>query len=1153
MSDRRIPDAVIARQTEAADPNVSAWVSANAGSGKTYVLAQRVIRLLLDGTDPAKILCLTYTKAAAANMANRVFERLAGWTTLDDAALEKEIRKTGLKRVDAKRLARARKLFAEALETPGGLKVQTIHAFCTRLLQQFPFEADVAARFEVLEETQQKQMIETIRLDVLLAAAAKPDSPEGRALATIITLTSDFAFQLALAEAIQNRDHITDWLARAGGIDGAMAELSRALGIEPADTIESVERELFDEAHILAAEWPALIAILSKGSKNDQDQSQRLTAMRTTTGEARFAALFSVFCTGDGSPRASLFTRSVRGKSPELCARFVAEQKRVCALLDRRRAVIARTRTGALLTLADAVIRRYRTEKEARGLLDYDDLIAKSRDLLARVSAAWVHYKLDLGIDHLLIDEAQDTSPEQWDIVERLVAEFAVGAGARGLLSRSIFAVGDDKQSIFSFQGADPREFHEKQVSFKRTFKAANVEWRDVRLAYSFRSNDSVLTAVQHVFEAQAVFRSVTTDEAGISAHLALPDAAPGFVEIWPLVEPDKKDPVEPWDHPFDKTSETSPRVKLARQIAKAVKLWIERKDNVGTGAERHAVRPGDILVLVRQRGPLFEAIIRALKNEGIDVAGADRLVLTEHIAVMDLLTLADAILLPEDDLALATVLKSPLLGLTEEELFALAWERKGSLRAALNERRPEIATRLDAIARDARELSPFAFYANLLGATQARRRFLARLGPEANDVLDEFLNLALAYESRETPSLQGFAAWLRTASAEIKRDMEIARDEVRVMTVHGAKGLEAPIVILADTTTEPQGPIQHQPRLLSLPAQDAPPETPDRIVWVPAKREDIPPTAAARASAVGDAVDEYRRLLYVAMTRAADRLVICGSVGERRRPAGCWYDLIVDALKPHCTEEAADVGDGMVLRYRKTPSKPETLSLFDVMPPQPATHERPAWLTHAAPADTAPLPPLSPSQLHDETAPIARASATARRRAMARGVVMHRLLQSLPAVASEQRAEAARRYLTSKSRDLTAEECEGLAEKALALIEHPRFAALFSPQSWAEVPIVGRVLHGGRLRDVTGVVDRLVVTGDAILIADHKTNREPPRTLDKVPQAYLAQLGIYRAVLTKLYPGRPLRAALIWTEVPDLMEVSDAAMDAALNGVTTS
>jgi ATP-dependent helicase/nuclease subunit A len=1152
-SARTIPDEVTARQHEAADPKVSAWVSANAGSGKTYVLAQRVIRLLLDGTDPAKILCLTYTKAAAANMANRVFERLASWTTLSDRALTQEIHRTGVRRIDPRRLAQARKLFAKALDTPGGLKVQTIHAFCTRLLQQFPFEADVAARFEVLEETQQSQLLERIRLDVLLRAAAQPDSPEGRALATIIPLTNDFAFQLALAEAIRERDKVTAWLEQTGGIAGAMAELSRSLGLAADETIESVERELFEASLIEAPDWPALIDALAQGSKTDGEQSQRLQTMRVSTGAERFAALLAVFCTADGAPKSSIVTKRVRDRHPALCARFAEEQRRICALLERRRAVIARTRTAALLTLAGAVIQRYCTEKETQGILDYDDLIAKTRDLLTRVSSAWVHYKLDLGIDHLLIDEAQDTSAEQWEIIERLVAEFVAGAGARGILSRSLFAVGDDKQSIYSFQGADPRKFDEKQRSFQKSFEAAAITWRNVRLAYSFRSNDSVLAAVQHVFNDQTVFRSVTTDEHGISAHLALPDVAPGFVEIWPLVEPDKRDPVQPWDAPFDRTSETSPRVKLARQIAKAVRLWIERKDRVGTGADRHDVRPGDILVLVRQRGPLFEAIIRALKNENVDVAGADRLVLTEHIAVMDLLALADALLLPEDDLALATVLKSPLFGLNEEELFELAWNRKGSLRSALSDQRPDMAARLADIARDARQLSPFAFYASLLGAGQARKRFLARLGPEANDVIDEFLNIALAYEARETPSLQGFAAWLRTASAEIKRDMEIARDEVRVMTVHGAKGLEAPIVILADTTTEPQGPLQHQPRLLGLSPSHAAPDMPDQLVWAPTRREDTAPIAASRTAVVNDSIDEYRRLLYVAMTRAADRLVICGSVGQNRRPQGCWYDLIVDAVKPHCSEEPADLGDGTVLRYRKSPERPEALSLFEPKPLQPPMRERPDWLGRHAPTAGGPLAPLSPSQIYDETSPAPRAGGGSRRKALARGVAMHRLLQSLPTVPTEHRAEAARRYLAGRSQDFTAEEGNDLARKALALIARPDFAALFSQQSRAEVPIVGQLDQGGQLRAVTGVVDRLVVTEDAILIADFKTNRDPPKTPAEVPDGYVAQLALYRSVLTKLYPGRTVRAALIWTEAPDLMEISAAAMDQAMAALTSS
>jgi ATP-dependent helicase/nuclease subunit A len=1150
VNERVIPDAVQDAQHAASDPVASVWVSANAGSGKTYVLAQRVIRLLLDGTDPSKILCLTYTKAAAATMANRVFNRLAGWATLDDEALDAEIRSVGVRRIDERRRGRARKLFAETLETPGGLKVQTIHAFCTRLLQQFPFEANVAARFQVLEETQQKQMLEDIRMSVLLAAAADPRSATGQALSTIITLASDFAFQQALPETIREQRRITDWLDHTRGIDGAMADLSQALGIGAEETVESVDRELFERPLIPVADWPALISILRQGSTTDVDQADRLERARDASGLDRLAALTSVFCTADGTAKANIATKRIRDRHPDLCQQLADEQNRVIALLDRRRAVLNRTRTGALLTIASEVIRRYRAQKEARGRLDYDDLIEKTRELLGSGQSAWVHYKLDLGIDHLLVDEAQDTSPEQWDIIDRLVTEFTSGAGARGAMRRTIFAVGDDKQSIYSFQGADPVQFHSRQRSFERDFKGAGLEWRNVRLDYSFRSNESVLGAVQNVFRTEAIYRSVTADADGISPHLALRNAAPGFVELWPIVKPEEREQVEPWDSPFDKSSETSPRVKLARQIAKTVRRWINRKERVGAGKDRHDVRPGDILVLVRQRGPLFEAIIRALKNENIDVAGADRLVLTDHVAIMDLLALADAVLLPDDDLALAAVLKSPLFGLTEDDLFTLAWDRPGTLRAALTDRRPELAARLDAMARDAQRLSPFAFYAAVLGAEQGRRRFIARLGLEANDVLNEFLNLALAYEARETPSLHGFVAWLRTASAEIKRDMELARNEVRVMTVHGAKGLEAPIVILADTTTPPEGPVLHQPRLLTLPAEkDAAPGTPDRIIWTTTKKDDTAPVALARAAAKRDAEDEYRRLLYVAMTRAADRLVICGSDGKIKRPDGCWYNLITAELKEHSVEESADIGGGTVLRFGKSAAPAETLSLFDAPSAEAPIPEPPDWLRRTAPREDATFAPLSPSQLHDETVPIVRSGGAARRQAMARGVVMHRLLQSLPALAPAQRGEAARRYLAGKSRDFSAQESEELARKALALVERADFAALFSPQSRAEVPIVGRVMN----RAVAGVVDRLVVTANEVLIADHKTNREPPRTPEKVPKGYVAQLALYRAVLMKLYPGKTVRAALVWTEVPDLMEISAAAMDAALAGVTSS
>ncbi len=524
-------------------------------------------------------------------------------------------------------------------------------------------------------------------------------------------------------------------------------------------------------------------------------------------------------------------------------------------------------------------------------------------------------------------------------------------------------------------------------------------------------------------------------------------------------------------------------------------------------------------------------------------MAGADRLVLTEHIAIMDLLALADVVLHPRDDLALATILKSPLFELTDDDLMALATPRSGSLRSALRDQRPDVADKLDAIAEAAQRCTPFSFYAELLGAGGGRRAFLSRLGHEANDAIDEFLNLALDYESRETPSLQGFAAWLRTASAAVKRDMEMARDEVRVMTVHGAKGLEAPVVILADTTTLPAGPPHLQPRLLELPAQAAAPDSPDRIVWVPTKKEDVGPTVSARDKLIAEAEDEHRRLLYVALTRAADRLIVCGAVGERAMPPGCWYELVHQGLEAggELTEETADFDPKITVKRYKSlqqPEKTEPAASSPVVADVP-----PSWLRHAAPLDEAPKP-ITPSMFYDEHAPqVFSATGEGREKALARGNLVHRLMQSLPDLLPEWRESAARRYLARNAKGFSDAEQETLAAQVVAVLDDKRFAELFAPGSRAEVPIVGRF----RGRPISGQIDRLVVTPKAVLIGDYKTNNPAPRRLEDVPRGYVAQLALYREVLLKLYPGRTIRAALVWTEVPEIMEIPASFMEEVL------
>jgi ATP-dependent helicase/nuclease subunit A len=1147
IAPRNIPETVTRAQVAVSNPDAAAWVAANAGSGKTHVLAQRVIRLLLSGVEPARILCITFTKAAAANMANRVFGRLAEWTALDDAALDAALRAIGESKIDATRRARARQLFALTLETPGGLKVQTIHAFCTHLLHSFPFEADVAARFEVLDEAAEAQLLDRQVLSVLLDAAAQPGSPRGRALTTAIATAADETFRDLLSEAIKQRDKIKGWIDGAGGVDGAIAELSAVFGVDADDTEDKLDALLLSESPIRPSEWPAVAAAFAEGSKTDQEQGERFRALSRLSGAERAEIYLKIFCTDERSARVTLITKPLQKKHAVLAARLLNEQKRVCALLDRKRAVAARERTAALITIAAEIIDRYRAEKSRRGLLDYDDLIDKALAMLNSVKAAWVHYKLDRGIDHVLIDEAQDTSPKQWAIIEKLTEEFFAGAGARDFVKRTIFAVGDEKQSIFSFQGAAPKKFADMRRHFEAAHARAEQTFIYRTFDHSFRSGVNVLSAVDRVFSAREIFVSVTADAAGVPAHVALPEAAPGLVEIWDTFKPEERPKIEAWDAPFDRITASSPQERLARKIASTVRAW-----------RGQGMRPGDVLILVRRRGPQFEAIIRALKDANIPVAGADRLVLTDHIAVMDLMALADALLLPDDDLALATVLKSPLFGFDDEMLFRIAWNRKGTLRAALREQAGDdprfaaAAETLNRLADAAVRETPFAFYARLLNAEGGRARMLARLGHEAADALDEFLELALKYEQSETPSLQGFVAWLHAAKSEIKRDMEITRDEVRVMTVHGAKGLEARAVILADTTTPPWG--WHPPRLLAIPPERAAPGAPERLIWALGKKDDVSPMAAAREAALCAMEDEYRRLLYVAMTRAAERLIVCGTDSKKKRPDRCWYDLVHDALEQDLVQEPADDGDGTVWRYRKAATGAPAADA--------ASDERqefiiPAWLRRDAPTERPRLKVIAPSRAFEDASPLPAAAARrggAKRadrggdaNALIRGTLFHRLMQSLPDIAPEHRAEAARRFLSRPKliEKLNAAERDAIVEQVLALIEDKAFSVLFAPGSRAEVPIVGR--DGEHI--VVGQVDRLAVTSEAVLIADYKTNRWAPLTLDDAlarhPE-YVVQLARYRMVLKRLYPDRTVRAALVWTEVPLLMEIPGKYLDAA-------
>jgi ATP-dependent helicase/nuclease subunit A len=1153
---RTIPPPVRDAQARASDPAASAFVSANAGSGKTHVLVQRVIRLLLAGVPPEKILCLTFTKAAAANMAERVFTTLGHWVTLDDDELDAAIRDTGITLPTVPLRKSARELFASALETPGGLKVQTIHALCTRLLQQFPFEANVPARFAVLDDRDQTEMMERASLAVMLDASRAPESAIGRALQAAMANAADVTFKDVVREACLSRDHFMAWTDAAGSADAAVAQVSAILGVSANDCIEDVEREIVDGPNLPRSHWEEIARALETGAKTERDNADRLRAALPAAGAVQADEYLGIFLTdSDRTPRKSLLTKNFIRDNPAIGSRFDAEASRLGPLIEKRRAVTTRDRTEALLHIAIAVAAHYRREKRERGLLDYDDLIDKTLALLASGASGWVHYKLDRGVDHVLIDEAQDTSPRQWDIITHIISEFTAGAGARDGMARTVFAVGDEKQSIFSFQGAAPREFAARRWELKKKFEDAELKFESIPFTYSFRSGQAILKSVDHVFRDEAIYRSIHAEKA-YPLHEALPDAGPSQIDLWELSVADEKQDIEGWRAPFDGVPLTSAEVKLSKRIQSEIRRLVAGRTMTGRLGNRRRLSYGDVLVLVRRRGNLFDAVIQALKHAGIPVAGADRLKLTEHIAIIDLMNLADALLLPQDDLALAVALKSPLFDLTEDELFTLAWNRRGSLRDALTShaagsgRFRGALARLAECERRCRTEPPFAFYAWLLGGDNGRARILRRLGHEANDALDEFLELALSYEKKAPASLQGFMAWLRAADTEVKRDMEISRDEVRVMTVHGAKGLEAPVIIMADTTTSPSD--TQRLRLIQLPQGNGG----KVVVWAGRKSDDPPGVASARNAMLEETEHEYRRLLYVAMTRAADRLIIAGCMPGNRNNVrdNSWYDLVKRGLaNSDLAFHEIQAGDGVVKSYRRAEdAMPETDIALDAAAsahsPLPEWLHIPAMPARIIDSQLRPSDPAADGGSH----PVRSGESIAlRARALQRGALVHRLLQSLPDIPASSRRDAALAYLARNADGWTADEQRMLAESVLALIADARFAAVFAPGSRAEVSIVGRLERPHRRPAlVSGQIDRLVVTDHEVLIVDFKTNHAPPAQAAETPKGYVRQLALYRAILSKLYPQRPVRAALLWTETAEFVEISAPALDAELAAV---
>ncbi|MEM6676425.1 MAG: double-strand break repair helicase AddA [Pseudomonadota bacterium] len=1182
-------------QRAAADPTASVWVGANAGSGKTRVLIERVARLLLSGTAPERILCLTYTKAAAAEMQERLFHTLGDWAMADDAALDAALAaledlsdgaagptehlKADVTARPSQRLAEARRLFASALETPGGLRIQTIHAFCEKLLRRFPLEAGAAPRFRVADDRTAK----ALGLEAAAAQGRAAEAGQSDALDRVAARVSGDTAAALRERVLALRDRFPAGAAgpevgreAGGGTEAALAahyagpirsgpETAAAAGLarlEPG-ALEAVAQAMLTHAHGSWKKGPALSAAL---------------AATAPLKRAR-ALLASMLGEGGKAYRPSwLFGKKAEAAYPGIGDRYAALSEGLAVLDEDLKAVEMAGRAADLAAFAQDSLRRYRALKDGGGWLDFQDLVDRCRDLLGDPGLApFVLWKLDGGIEHILVDEAQDTSPVQWAVITAIAAEFFAGDGARPTSPsgrpRTFFAVGDEKQSIYSFQGADPEAFHATRLALVQALEGIGRSLEAPALETSFRSAPGILALVDAVFAgpaAQGLVRDATPPR-----HTAA-KGGDALIEIWDPIEPAEKPEEQPWWDPVDTPNPARAEIRLAhvlaREIARIIREDMLPADAIG---ETRPTRPGDIIVLMRKRGLLARTMVPALKAEGVPVAGADRMVLTDEIAVQDLLAALRVAASPDDDLSLAALLRSPLARVDERALYDLAAGRSRAeqLSARLDaarERHAEDAAFVDDLLNQADFLRPYEMLERILIRHGGRRRLLARLGPEAEDAIDALLDAALAYEMEESPSLTGFLAWIEADAAEVSRRPGEAEDLVRVMTVHGAKGLEAPVVILPDTLGV-SGRSGRGPQLLTLPAAD---NRPGLVLWPgPAAQDDALAAEARQAAALRETAEE-RRLLYVALTRAERRLLICGAgrpVVEdgKERPehqeaarAAVWYRM-VNAGVERLGGARAVAPPGGVDGARRLGPDPDRRTLARPESPEgPSRAALPRWVSPAAPEKRVtrltpsalapgeredatgaldPPEPLSPPQPGVD-GPVSEGHGH-RASPLRHGLAVHRLLEHLPGHPTGARAPLAAALLGAGSAGgLDEAAIEAALGEAVAVLEAPFAALLFGPGSRAEAEIAG-TLPEGALR---GRIDRLVVTPDRVLAVDFKTDATPPPAATAPPAGYLAQLGAYVAALTPLFADRPVAAAIVWTTIPRLDIVNpDAAQRA--------
>lgn len=1180
---KRLPDPS-AVQRQASDPSASVWVTASAGTGKTQVLTDRTLRLMLEGAKPDQILALTFTRAAASVMTNRIRDVLDGWATCDDKTLEEKlIRLTGLK-PDEKTMARARQLFSEFLDAHGDMRIQTVHSFAQSLLRRFPIESGIPPYFDVMDDQTVAEELRVAQAEVLRQIGLDTNSPLAKAVSLVTPEVSEDDFISLISELTGRRGQLKAIFKENGGLEGTIDAVFKYLGAPKGVTPQEMNSQLASDKGLnnLPPDIGGLkraAEILAGGSDAEMQKARVLKAWLDHP-EKRvewFGEYKKVFLTAEGETRKRLTTKAT-AEAEEI---MQAEAFRLTEGIETIRTLNVAQETESLLRMSEAILDNYEKKKRSLNLLDYDDLVYHAGQMMKQDDRAtsWVLEKLPGDLKHVLIDEGQDTNPDQWELVSSIVREFFSKKGpSKKDRGNTLFVVGDEKQSIFSFQRADPDEFAARKKEFANLVRKTGGKWREVEMKIAFRSSPAVTQAVDAVFAnpaaADGLFHADGTEQK--VTHDPFRRGQAGVVEVYPIDKTEERPELKPWSLPLKMQDVSDPSVDLADKIADKIKGWLDSGEKLE--ARDRPINPADIIILVRRRTAFVDHMVRALKKRNIPVAGADRISLREQIVVMDLMALGETVLFPKDEYKLACVLKSPLIGMTDQQLENLAIDRTVDLWETLKLKAADPAADkvysaayeyLKGLQNQVGAERPYELYSSILlnpcpaTGKSGLTSLYGRLGYEAEDSLVEFMNALEQFEKIHVPDLRGFLSWMEAGEAEVKREININPEQplVHIMTVHGAKGLEAPIIILPDTIGTPADNPRARPKFLW------PTENRKVPLWTPHADLENRVFARERELAELERDREFRRLLYVAMTRAADRLYIYGEKMPDKHFEESWYNLIRSGLEEHAKDKIETVpvlqADEASLSGETPPVDPAAPdepvpTILRLAVPQtarpvpdnvkPIDNERvvgiPVWARRAPPAGQGAVERFRPSQANKTNDNISASSPLNDKAGddyyRNLGTAVHALLEFLPILPAEEREGAAREYLAKPALALRESDQKHTLSQVTAVLNDPEFGELFGPGSRSEVSISGFVEKDGKKQMLNALIDRLVVTDRTVMIVDYKNNLHVPKDASEVSKDYLLQLAAYKMAVQQIYPGKEVKCALLYTREAKLISLPD-------------